>query len=136
MGSKLVEVGATLNVDSDALRDLKKQRRRDTLTRIAQAFIPLFSAILGILAAEEAYPVGPRVYHSYPLACSSLMLATSGRIHYGRRSWTGPIILSVALFVVAFVFVALFNTAANDNYGATPRYGVFSGVEGFGGSRA
>ena len=124
MGSKLVDVGATLDVGSNDLRELRKQRRRDILTRIAQASAPIVSVILGILAAEAAYPVRTNLHDSYPYA--PLLLSSLTTSHRVRKSWMGPIILSVALFIAAFAFVALFNTAASDNYGVTTKYGVFS----------
>ena len=125
MGSKLVEVGAALDVGRDDLREIKRQRRRHRLTAIAQVFAPLASATIGILAAEEAYPIEPRLPSGYPYATAPLFVATAGRTYYGRRSWVGPIILSVVLFIVTFVFVALFNTAANDR--PVLRYGVYPG---------
>lgn len=125
MGSKLVEVGSTLDVSSEDVRDLQKQRRRGTLAGIARYVAPVTSVILGILAAEEVYPIGPRVYDSYPFAAGSLVLSSSRRANGGRRAWIGVLILSIALFAVSFLSVALYNTAANDNYGASPRYGVF-----------
>lgn len=124
MGSKLVDFGATLDVGSNDLRELRKRRRRDILTRIAQASAPIVSAILGILAAEAAYPVRTNLHDSYPYA--PLLLSSLTTSHRERKSWTGPIILSVALFIAAFAFVALFNTAASDNFGVTTKYGVFS----------
>lgn len=124
MGSKLVDVGATLDVGSNDLRELRRRRKLDVLTRITQASAPVASAILGVLGAEATYPVTRPAYYSYPFV--PIMLASLTTPQRARRSWAGAIILSVALFIVTFVFVALFNTAANDNYGVTTKYGVFS----------
>ena len=124
MGSKLVDVGASLDVGNNDIREIRKRRRLDMLTRIAHASAPVASAILGVLAAEATYPVTRPAYYSYPFL--PILLASLTTPHRARRSWTGTIILSVALFIVTFVFVALFNTAANDNYGVTTKYGVFS----------
>jgi len=124
MGSKLAEVGASIGMEDNDIKELRRQRRRDILTRIAQASAPILSVILGILAAETKYP--PQYSSdSYPYA--TVMLASSTRPHFERRPWTGPILLSIGLFIVAFSFVALFNSAAGDNFGISTRYGVYPG---------
>jgi len=134
MGSKLAEVGVKLDVSGDDLRELKRQRRRDVLTRFGQIIAPVTSVILGILAAEEVYPIASRTYHGYPYIGSAFMMVSKGKEFYPRRSWVGPVILSVALFIIAFAFVATFNTASNDDYfGPTPEYGVFRRYVGAGG---
>jgi len=131
MGSKLADIGAAFDVGDKDLRELRRQRRRDILTKIAQVSAPIVSVILGVLAAEAVYPVHSHPYDTYPYV--PIMLASSTTSHHERRPWTAPIVLSVALFIVTFAFVALFNSAANDNYGVTTKYGVFSGRGDVGG---
>lgn len=129
MGSRLVDVGKSIGVNDADLKEMKRQRRRDFLTRIGQAAMPLASIIIGIYAADTAYPRHQELADgSYPFI--PLVLASSSRTYFRRRSWTGPILVSIGLFIAAFAFVALFNTAANDNYGITTKYGVFDGGAG------
>ncbi len=124
MGSRLAEVGSTLEVSQDDLREIRRQRRRDRLVVIAQLFAPVAFALLGVLAAEEAYPFTPRTNSGYPLAPAALVVASERKKFFTRRSWAGSIILSLVLFIVTFVSVALYNTPSND--GSVTLYGVYS----------
>jgi hypothetical protein len=124
MGSKLAEVGSTLDVSQDDLQEIRRQKRRDRLVVIVQLLAPVTSAVLGVLAAEEAYPFTPRTNSGYPLASAALVVASERKAFFTRRSWTGSIIMSVVLFVVTFVSVALYNTPSND--GSVTLYGVYS----------
>jgi hypothetical protein len=134
MGSKVVDVGAKLGVAEKDLRALRKQRRRDVLTRIAQSSVVVISAVLGLISAQVIYPARTYVHDSYPYA--PLMLASLTTPHPTRRSWIGPIILSAVLFIVTFAFMALANSAVHkDYYAPTPKYGVFSGSGEAGGTR-
>jgi predicted permease len=124
MGSRLAEVGSTLEVSQEDIQEIRRQKRRDRLVAIAQLFAPVASAVLGLLAAEEVYPFTPRTYSGYPLASAALMVASERKTFFTKRSWAGSIILSVLFFIVTFVSVALYNTPSND--GLTTRYGVYS----------
>lgn len=124
MGSKLAEIGSTLDVSQDDLREIRRQKRRDRLVVIGQILAPIASAVLGVIAAEEAYPYTPRNTGGYPLATATLAVATQGKTFFPRRSWAGSILMSVILFATMFVSVALFNTPATDE--PVTLYGVYS----------
>ena len=123
MGSKLAEASSELDVGAEDVAVIKRHRRRWILTRLAQFVMIAISALLGVIAAEVVFPVHYQ-YHSYPYAPIALASLTESRSF--RRTWIGAIITSVALFIVAFVAVAVMNEAASGNYGVTTRYGLYS----------
>ena len=131
MASKLDDAAAKLGVIGEDFGTLKKQRRRDVLTRVAQSSMVIVSALLGLVGAQIVCPARPYVSDTYPfipIILSSMTLRRSA-----RRTWIVPIVLSAAVFIVNFTFMAIANNEVYTGYfGPTTKYSVFSGNAGEG----
>ncbi len=131
MGSKLVGTDTLLGVGGEDLRAIKAGRRRETLAKVGHVLAPAASAILGILAGNEAYPVHARPASFYPYASSAVLMTSSFVSSNSRQRWTATLVISVIVFIVAFVSLAFLNGAVNSSFGVSPKYGAYSGRYGY-----
>ncbi len=130
MGSKLVGLAASLDVGGEDIHAMGSRRRRETLHKVVQVAAPSISAIVGIIAGNETFPVHSRPDSFYPYASSAILLTASSTSSGGHSRWLSTVVVSAIVFIVAFLSLALLNGAVNDSYGVSPRYGVFHGRDG------
>lgn len=130
MGSKLVGLGTSLGVEVEDIRAIGTRKRREMLHKVVHVAAPSISAIIGIIAGNEAFPVHSRPESFYPFASGAALLTASSSSSDGHSRWLSTILVSATVFIVAFVSLALLNGAINDCYGVSPKYGAFSSRSG------
>lgn len=116
----LKDIGKSLGVNGDDVRDVKRAASRQRLVHIAKMGLPVLSFILGLLVSRMGNPPSS-VDNTYPFL-GAAGIQTVPRIHR-RLTWTGTIVLSVVLYIFGLL---LYEAMAGENFGMVTLYGSYS----------
>jgi len=116
----LKDIGKSLDVTEDDIREMKKRASKQRLMHIAKLGLPILSFILGLLVGRMANPPST-INDSYPFL-GAAGVQTAPRTHR-RLTWTATIILSVVLYVFGLL---LYESMAQNDFGMVTLYGTHS----------
>jgi hypothetical protein len=125
MMNRVGELEQALEISESDLKELRVLRRQRILEKIAHVALPAISAVVGLASGNALVPVEASIASPYPfgpLIAAAPVTATSR-----RHSWMATIVVSLVLFIAAFVLIASINTGLNNVHGTVPKYGAYAG---------
>lgn len=125
--NRVGELGQALEISESDLKELRVLKRQRVLEKTAHVALPAISAVLGLVGGNALVPYEastPSPYPFGPLMAAAPVTATSR-----RHSWMATIVVSLVLFIAAFVLIASINTGLNNVHGTVPKYGAYAGEQ-------